>query len=249
MDFELDGTMHLVWDFQGPLDIENMWGKFSLDRPECSYKEIEISQTNWRIKYHSGGQIQTLDSVNVQLRSGINNLQYRKENDTYSIFINGQKCQKFEFAADSGIIGIMLDPHSYLFASRFEVKGRQTKDKIVYGCKEALLNSGNLNSEWEFMNETWFRYGHGAISKQNSGFAKWNFEGTCVEIFLPKGPVFDSVIVYIDGLKVGKINLKNDQFLKSSVVFKSKPLRNGPHAVYVESEDGRLPLDCIEVTN
>jgi len=248
MGFELDGIMHFVWDFHGPLDIENMWGKFSLDRQECSYKEIEISQTNWRIKYHDGEQIQTLDSGNVQLGSGINNLQFRKENDAYLLSINGQECQKGGFDADPGVIGIMLDSHSYLFATHFEVKGRQTKDKIVYGFKEALLNSGNLNNDWEFMNEPWFKYGHGAISKQNSGFAKWNFEGTGVEIFLPKGPVFGSVIVYIDGLKAGKIDLKNDQFLNSSVVFKSKPLKRGSHAVYVEIEDGRLPLDCIEVT-
>ncbi len=249
MDFELVGTMHLIWDFQGPLDIENMWGKFSLDRPECSYSEIIISQTNWQIKRHDREQIQLLDSGKFQFQNGVNNLQIRTENGNYFLLINGQKCSKIKQTADHGLIGIMLDPHANLFTSRFDVTGKRTKQKIVYGCKEALLNSGNLNDDWKFMKDPLFRYGNGAISKQRSGFAKWNFEGTEVEIYLPKGPDFSSVIVYIDGFKVGDINLRNNQLLNSSMVFKSKPLRKGTHAIYIESKDGQLPLDCIEVTN
>jgi len=224
MDFELAGTMHLIWDFQGPLDIENMWGKFSLDRSECSYNEIIISQTNWQIKRHDREQIQLLDSGKFQFQNGINNLQIRTENGNYFFLINDQKCSKIKQTADHGLLGIMLDPRSNLFTSRFDVTGKRTKQKIVYGCKEALLNSGNLNNDWKFVKEPLFRYGNGAISKQRFGFAKWNFEGTEVEIYLPKGPDFGSVTIYIDGFKVGNINLRNNQLLNSSVVFKSKPL-------------------------
>lgn len=249
MDFELAGTMHLVWDFHGPLDIENMWGKFSLERPECSYNEIEISQANWQIKQHDREQILSFGSGKSQFRNGINNLQIRTEKDSYSIFINGQKCREIKRVANQGFFGIMLDPHSNLFTSRFDVNGRLTKEKIVYGCKEALLNSGNLNNDWRFVKDSLFRYGNGAISKQSSGFAKWNFEGSGVELYLPKGPDFGSVTIYIDGIHVGNVSLKNEHFLNSSVVFKSKSLRKGTHAIYIESKDGQLPLDCIEVIN
>lgn len=249
MDFELAGTMHLVWDFHGPLDIENMWGKFSLDRPECSYNEIEISQTSWKTKQHDRGQTQPLDSGKFQLVSGINQLQIRYRNGLYSLFINDQKCGEIGLTADPGFIGILLDPRSNLFTSRFDVTGKLTKEKIIYGCNEALLNSGNLNNDWEFMLDSGFMYGHGAISKESSGFAKWNFYGSGVELYLPKGPDFGSVTIYIDGIQTESINLKNEQFRNSSVVFKSKALQKGTHAIYIESKDGRLPLDCIEVIN
>jgi hypothetical protein len=120
---------------------------------------------------------------------------------------------------------------------------------MVYGCKEALLNSGNMNSDWEFVSDSVFRYSRGVISKQSSGFAKWNFEGSGVELYLPKGPDFGSATIYIDGIQAGSVNLRNEQFRNSSLVFKSNTLPKGTHAIYMESKDGRLPLDCIEVIN
>jgi hypothetical protein len=70
------------------------------------------------------------------------------------------------------------------------VKGRQTKGKLSLGYYEALLNAGNQDSDWEFKRDSLFRNGKGAISKKTDAFAKWNFEGTKFEIYLPKGPMF-----------------------------------------------------------
>ena len=107
--------------------------------------------------------------------------------------------------------------------------------------------SGNEDKDWDVLKDARFRSGQGAISKQDSAFAKWNFEGKGFEIYLPKGPQFDSANIYIDGQFAGNIMLKNEQLQNSSMVFESKTLRRGSHAVYIESSDGRLPLDCIEV--
>lgn len=115
------------------------------------------------------------------------------------------------------------------------------------GYNEALLNSGNEDKDWDIIKSPVFRNGQGAISKRASVFAKWNFEGTGVEIYLPKGPQFGTAAVYIDGLFAENVMLKNETLKNSSLVFKSKSLRRGPHAVYIESSDGQLPLDCIEV--
>ena len=249
MDFNLAGTMRIVWDFHKPLDITDTWGKFSFDQNKGDYKEIEISQTYWKVKFINKGNIQILDSGKVQNRDEtINNLLLRKENGVYSLYMNEQKYWEGEFTADPGVVGIMLDPHSYLFTSRFNAKGRQTKGKLVYGYYEALLNAGNQDTDWDFIKGSTFRNGQGAISKRDSGFAKWNFEGTGFEIYLPKGPMFGSATIYIDGQLAGNVILKNERPLHSSMVFKSKSLRRGTHSVYIESTDGRLPLDCIEVS-
>jgi len=248
INFDLSGTMHIFWDFHKPLDIENMWGKFSFDQKTGNSKEIEISKTNWKVKYNNSGKIQTLDSGKVQTGGKtINNLQLRKVNGIHSLSINGLNCWEGELPNDPGVIGIMLDPHSFLFTTRFYIKGRETLAKLEAGYNEALLNSGNEDKDWEIIKSPVFRNGLGAISKQDSVFAKWNFEGTGVEIYLPKGPLFGTANVYIDGRFAGNIILKNETLKNSSLVFKSKSLRRGSHAVYIESFDGRLPLDCIEV--
>jgi len=90
--------------------------------------------------------------------------------------------------------------------------------------------------------------GHGAVSKQPSATAKWNFEGTGFKLWMPKGAEFGSVSVFADGRKVGNANLRSDHFMNSSVVFHLKSLPMGPHAVYITSTDGKLPVDCLEVT-
>jgi hypothetical protein len=191
---------------------------------------------------------QTLDSGKVlNLNKSGNNLHLGIEKGIFSLSINNKKLWDGQLVNKPGVFGIMLDPHSYLFTNRFEVKGKQIQGNLVLGYYEALLNSGNQDSEWEFKKDSLFKYGKRAISKQDNAFAKWNFEGTGFEIFLPKGPLFGSVAIYIDGQPAGIVNLKNDKFLKSGMVFKSKSLKKGSHAVYIETTDGRLPLDCIKV--
>jgi hypothetical protein len=249
MDFSLEGTMKVVWDFHKTLDIENMWGKFSFEQKEGDLKEIEVNRNYWKVKINNSNHIETLDSGSVRnWNVSLNNLQLRKENGSYSLYINDQKCWNGELSNDPGVVGIILDPHSNLFVNRFDVSGSQTRGKLVLGYYEALLNSGNIDEDWDFIKDSSFINGQGAISKKDTAFAKWNFEGTGFEIYLPKGPLFGSVAVYVDDQLRGNILLKNDITLSSSIVFKSSLLSRGAHSVYVESVNGRLPLDCIEVS-
>jgi hypothetical protein len=249
MDFTLSGTMRLVWDFNKPLDIQDTWGKFSFERDEGNYKMIEISETGWKIKLNNNGNIQLLDSGKVlNMNKTGNNLHFGKVNGLFSLSLNKKELWKGLLDNHPGVIGIMLDPHSNLFASRFEIDGNQTRAALFYGYYEPLLNSGNQDKDWEFKKDTLFRNGKGAISRAKNAFAKWNFEGTRVEIYLPRGPEFGSLAIFIDGQPVGSVNLRNDKLLKSTVVFRSKTLNKGTHSVYLKTTDGRLPLDCIEVS-
>jgi len=249
MDFDLSGTMRIVWDFHKSLDIQITWGKFSFNQDEGEYKEIELSGNRWSVNLISKSNIQRLDSGEVlNLKGTGNHLHLGRVNGLYSLSIDDRKLWEGHLTDNPGVIGIMLDPHSNLFASRFEVKGRPTKGKLSLGYYEALLNAGNQDTDWEFKKDILFRNGRGAISKVDNAFAKWNFEGTRFTIYLPKGPTFGTVAIYVDGQAVGNVNLKSDTLINSKVVFKSESLQRGPHAVYIESSGGRLPLDCIEIS-
>jgi hypothetical protein len=249
MNFKLDGTMHVIWDFHSPLDILNEWGKFSLDSIYSDYKEIVINKTGWKIKVlDSEKNILQVDSGKIQhWNSTENNLQLIKKNGKYVVVINDVKCWEGILKNNPGIVGISLNPHSYLFTNRLVVDGSQVKGSISLGFHEALLNAGNYLGEWDFKKDTIFLFGRGAVSKKDSSFVKWNFDGIGFELFSPKGPLYGIINIYLDGKFLTNLSLKDPHKIKSSVIFKSSDLRMGSHAVYIESLNGLLPVDCINI--
>lgn len=250
MEFMLEGTMHLVWDFHTPLDIINGWGKFSLNQNDAVYKEVVISKTGWKINvFDSGKHVrQTVDSGNINnLNLSKNNLSLKNVNGKYVLSINNEKCWEGVLPGNPGILGLSLDPHSYLYAERLSVQGRKIKGFVTYGFYRALVGAGNQDRDWVFKKDTMFLYGRGAVSKKDSGFAKWNFDGKGFELFSPKGPMYGSINIYLDGKFLKNISLKNHEEIKSSSIFKFTERGVKEHAVYIESLDGLLPVDCINV--
>jgi len=249
LDFTLTGTMHLVWDFHKPLEIKDTWGNHSFDQQEGDYKEIEISQNHWKVRYINRPNIQVIDSGVVRnLNKTVNRLELNKRNGIFTLSVNGQQGWTGSLPDNPGVVGIILDPHSNLTMNHFYLTGRQIPGKLLLGSYEALLNAGNQDKDWDFLKDPIFRMGHGTVSKQLSATAKWNFEGTGFKLWMPHGSEFGSVSVFVDGRMLGNVNLRSDQFLNSSVVFQLKSLPMGPHAVYITSTDGKLPVDCLEVT-
>jgi hypothetical protein len=249
MEFKLDGTMHLIWDFHSPLDILNGWGKFSLEQSDAVYKEIEIKKTGWKIKvFERGRPTRIIDSGKIEnLSINKNNLSLKKANGKYILSINNEKCWEGALQNNPGIVGLSLDPHSYLYVDRFGVYGRRTKGFVTYGFYRALVDAGNQNSDWGFKKDTNFLYGKGVISQKDSSFAKWNFDGKGFELFSPKGPLFGTINIYLDGELLKNISLKSPREMKSSSIFKLSGLSMGRHAVYIKSLDSLLPVDCINI--
>jgi hypothetical protein len=247
--FKLEGTMHLIWDFHSPIDILNGWGKFDLYQNDAAYKEIVINKTDWKINVlDSGKNIQFVDSGKIKnWNNEKNRLQLKKENGKYILVLNDSQCWEGILKSNPGVAGLSLNPYGYLFADRFVVDGRKIKGSVTYGFYEALVNAGNQDSDWVFKKDSQFLYGRGAVSKKDSSFAKWNFYGKGFELFSPKGPLYGTINIYLDGKLLKKTSIKNSQEIKSSVIFKSGNLPLGDHAVYIESLDGLLPVDCINI--
>jgi len=167
--------------------------------------------------------------------------------EKYVFFINDIKYWEGALKSNPGVAGVSLNPHSYLYANRFVVDGHQMKGSITLGFYQALLNAGDQESDWVFRKDAMFLHGKGAVSKKDSSFAKWNFDGKGFELFSPKGPLYGTINIYLDGRLLKNLSLKNPQEIKSSEIFKSADLKMGSHAVYIESLDGLLPIDCINV--
>ena len=249
MEFKLDGTMHLIWDFHSPIDILDGWGRFDLSQNDPEYKELVINKTDWKINvYHPLKSIFHIDSGKVtNWNSKGNRVRLKKENGKYALSLNEVIYWGGILEDNPGLVGVALNPHSYLFADQLVVDGHQRRGFVTYGYYEALLNAGNQDSDWVFEKSNLFFSGRGAVSKRDSAFAKWNFCGKGFELYSPKGSHYGTVNIYLDGLLLDKVLLKNTEEQKSSMIYKSNTLNKLPHAVYIESMDGLLPVDCIKV--
>ena len=131
LDFDLTGTMRLVWDFHKPIEIKDGWGKHAFDQNEGDYKEIEISQNHWKLIYINKLTLQTIDSGDFTgINAKIISLELRKKNGEYQLLINKNEVWNGRLTVNPGVIGIMLDPHSTLTMNRFEVSGRQIPENF-----------------------------------------------------------------------------------------------------------------------
>jgi hypothetical protein len=245
----LDGEMHIVWDFNTPIDVQNSWGKFSFEDENADYKEVVINKNSWKVNYFRKGEgITMVDSGKIiGWNRDMNTINIKRVKEKYILRINGRNYWEGELTENSGLIGILLNKHSYLFVNQFKATGKQISGQVSYGYFDALIASGNKEKDWEFKRSSQFIFGKGAVSIQDSAFAKWNFVGKGFELYAPMGPLYGTVNIFLDGVLLGKVLLKQLKEQKSSLIFKSYALQMKSHAVYIESLDGLLPVDCIKV--
>jgi hypothetical protein len=254
VEYDLQGTLHLIWDFQGLLDLKTGWGKFDLaSNNSTNYKEILIGKNEWKVNIVEKENTVNIASGNFTAGESGQKLKLNKEHGKYVLNLNGKKCWEGILKAGKGIVGICVDEQSYFSAKHFVVKGKIYSGEISYGFCEALVTSGyilNENSQlddWIIVKDSTFLYDQGAVSKSNSAFIKWNFSGRRFKLYSPKGQDFGTINIYIDGNFSNNISLRNSKASKSSVVYESSGLKNGNHALFIETKDGKLPVDCIKV--
>jgi hypothetical protein len=248
MDFTLDGTMCLVWDFHTPIDIQDGWGKFDLAR-NPRHKELQINRTGWNLTIGDPihGLVPKASGLWTSFQDGHNRLDIEKKGDRYLFLLNGAVFWAGKMIEDPGPVGLYLDEHSHVGVDSFVLTGGSVPGLVTYGFYDALVSSGNPDSHWSFVHDPHFVYGRGVISKKPGAFGKWNFEGPAIQLLLPKGPAFGNVKVFLDGKLVKMISLKSSAWVRSSVVFSAKNLSKKRHALYLESPGGLLPLDCVRV--
>src|SRR6185312_16065402 len=167
--FQLDGTLHLIWNFNSPLDILDGWGKFSLTENLPRFQEVVVNKQYWKVQAYDDSPIAAFsDSGVVSKWKEINTVSIEKETDEFVLKINGDQYWKGSLPQTSGLAGISLNPHSYVAVDNFELEGTPVEGKITYGYYEALLNAGNQDSAWTFVKDSSFFLGRGAVAKKDS---------------------------------------------------------------------------------
>jgi hypothetical protein len=144
-------------------------------------------------------------------------------------------------------MGIEVEPHSHLVVEQCCIAGTERPAAISYLFSQAILGAGARQQDWQEGACPQGRYGVAALAKQAGERVKWNVVGRQFTLWSPRGPEFGRAQIKVDGRVVGEVDLRAGQPTSSAPVWKSKQLKDGPHAVVLTGLAGKLVVDSLEV--
>ena len=145
-----------------------------------------------------------------------------------------------------GAVGLIVSPGSYASVKRFNVEGEFEPGVRNWLYTEGLLGAAQKMADWEEVEGDQFRFGIGAISKGDAPTAKWNVEGSHFRLWAPQAPDYGTAQVWIDNDRRGEVSFKSNSTQPSRPLF-SSDLPAKRCSVRVVAEEGRMPLDTLEV--
>ena len=165
------------------------------------------------------------------------------------LHINGSFTWKGTLNPGPGVLGIRVSPHSSAEVSRFSVSGTFSPAIISYLSTEAIIGAGAAHDTWKNCEQPEFRHGLGAVSLKAGARAKWNVEGSRFDLWSPTGPDYGTATVLVDGAAAGALDFSSTDLTPSHIVWTSKPLTEGPHAVVLVTAEKPIPLDTLDATS
>jgi hypothetical protein len=147
------------------------------------------------------------------------------------------------------VLGIAVEPHSYLVAEQFAIQGQAQPAAINYLFSEAILGAGGSANDWRELRGPEYHYGLATVSKAAGARVKWNVEGRRFTLWSPRGPEFGQAQVKLDGRVLANLDLRAGRLTPAQPVWKSPRLKDGTHAVVLTATDGLLVVDSLEVAD
>ncbi len=149
--------------------------------------------------------------------------------------------------AKTGHIGLWVEPHSRLEVTTFAVAGAGRPGVMRWHWLDAFLATGVLAAEWEARPDPRSPCGEIAVCREPGGRLKWNFHGTGVRWWAPRGPELGRVRLRLDGMDCGEVDLHAPEPQPAGAVFAREGLADGGHALVLETVTGRLATAGLEV--
>lgn len=149
--------------------------------------------------------------------------------------------------ARRGHIGLGVELHSRVEVTRFALAGVEQPGVLRWHWFDAFLATGVLASAWEVRSDPMSPCGDVAVRSEPGGRLKWNFQGTGVRWWAPRGPELGRVRLRLDGMDCGEVELYAPTPQAATAVFAREDLADGGHALVVEAVAGRLATAGLEV--
>lgn len=144
-----------------------------------------------------------------------------------------------------GLIGLYAEENTYLHVNRFVIDGISSTARLKLSALEGVWGAANNMKHWR-IETTGFAGKPGYSSVYEEACVKWSFYGSSPEVYLPKGPEFGLVSIWLDGIEVASLDLSAPEPIASRVLWSDPSLEPGYHAVMLKREKGRIPVDLFE---
>ncbi len=149
----------------------------------------------------------------------------------------------------TGHIGLWVEPRSRLEVTSFALAGSGVPGAMRWHWRDAFLATGVLATEWAARSDPMSPGGEVAVRHEPGGRLKWNFYGTGVRWWAPRGPGLGRVRLKLDGRVCAEVDLNAPTELPAAAVFACDGLPDGGHALVIEAFTGCLATGGLEVAD
>jgi hypothetical protein len=244
------GTARLLWGWNGVLGPDRHGSDATLHplaRTHCRMLEwrwegwsvIEVDATGVEHPVASGRWPQAIAAREVELdvtRSG-----------RVRLVCEGAEVWVGDLPVVTGMVGWLVEPDTHLAVDVFAISGRSERAITRWHFLDAFLATGVNTDHWEICGDAGSPGGQVAVGKNAGGRLKWNFFGTGVRWYAPRGPGQGKVRVKLDGMIRGEIDLQADAPMPAEVAYACDDLTDGGHAFVIEAISGRLATGGLDV--
>jgi hypothetical protein len=253
-DFTLDaelrlrGRARIFWGYQAPLGPDHPRSDAALHPLSLTrHQGLELGPNGWRIiNLDTQGTLQVM-ATGAERSSPWKIKIERAKNGVTSLALGGRKVWKGTNPGSDGAIGLFVESHSHLSVDRFAVAGTIQPNTLSFLYTEGWLGAGENPANWVEQKDSTFRFGSGAVRRQDGGRVKWNFIGNGFTLWSPKGPDYGAAELWLDGTLVGTVDLHAAHLQPSQPVFRKDGLTDTFHAVALQAKQGRLVADSLDV--
>jgi hypothetical protein len=245
----LNGTARLLWGWRGVLGPDRHSSDATLHplaTADCF--AWEWRNTGWRVlRFDAAGRVEVLAhgswaGLALELELKVTTTGHTQVSADGAILWSGIT------EKPAGHIGLWLEPRSRVEITTFAVDGNSAPGVIRWHWLDAFLASGVLEEDWETRSDPLSPGREVAVRRDSGGRLKWNFYGSGVRWWAPRGPELGRVRIKIDGQVQAELDLHASDNIPASSVFEQEGMADGGHTLVIETVTGRLATGVLEVT-
>lgn len=251
-ELDVRGEATLLMDYNGRLGPDAPFAGSMLHALSLrDYTGLRLAPDGWRI-IQASATGEKIRASGAEPANGTIAVELVREAPTVShLFIGGKMVDTHEYTDTEhpGLLGILAGRNSHVRVSRFAIEeGKRSPAHLTYLYTEAVLGAGTSDGPWRPVDSEYFLCGSGMVSAQPGARAKWNVEGTAVEVWAPKGPDYGKADILLDGEWAASADFHAAAWQSSGVIFKRENLPDTRHTVVIKAgADASIPLDVLKV--
>jgi len=250
-ELRVRGRVRIIWGYQAPLGPNQPTSDAALHPLSLTrHQGLDLAPNGWRIiTVDAQGMVQVVATGATEPSRQWKVTIGRHANGATTLGLDGQEVWRGAMSASGGAIGLLAESHSYVSVDRFAITGKLEPSTLSFLHTEAWLGAGEDPANWVEQRDSAFRFGVGAVRRDDRGRAKWNFMGSGFTLWSPKGPDYGTVEVRLDSAVVATVDLRSAQLQPSQPVFSKTGLAGTFHAIVLQPKSGRLVVDSLDVSD